>query len=329
LQTTLSGLEGLKPRAVAEGLAGIPRATLSSRMARQLDCMRGLAELQEMAAQKWANAPEVARIKASVGRFERGLVEIEGSDLNLGKKVLQDLAVKALLEGHADAALKLLPEGGPGEHAAALLRDLKALALGEGKVETWPGKATATEPGQTPMSPRPPPGLEPLIPEAGRNGWKPPVKDRGTGDLPPLQKAETVGATIRTQAEKTVPVEKAALDARAAETRKALTALHERIMAPELADRRRLAAVEAELDRRLKPNERVRVRALLEQKKTPRQIVDELKVKPDDAEDEEKEYLAEVERRLGQALDINQRAQALRLRKQGRTSAEVADILRR
>ena len=40
------------------------------------------------------------------------------------------------------------------------------------------------------------------------------------------------------------------------------------------------------------------------------------------------QLLADVEKRLGRTLGLEQRNQARRLRKQGRTAAEVADILR-
>jgi len=247
------------------------------------------------------------------------VIAVDDADSNLGKRLLQDLALKALLEGHPDLAMKLLPENAPADNARKLLSDLRALALGEGKVETWP--ATATES-------RPPRGVEPLIPTDARPKWQPPSKEKPADNLSNLDRAEKVAATLKAQAIKNATGEKASSEARAAKALAALSALHDRIMVPELAERKQLVAVEAVLDRRLLPAERVRVQTLLAQKKSPREIAEELKAPPAET-DEEKEFLAEVERRLGQALTEEQIPQAKRLRKQGRTSAEVADIIRR
>jgi hypothetical protein len=109
------------------------------------------------------------------------------------------------------------------------------------------------------------------------------------------------------------------------QTRQQAVALHNRVMAPELAERRQLAAVEGELDRRLRPAERVQARALLAQGQQPGQVAAGLRGQPDDKEGE---FLADVERRLGKSLDDSQRKQAKSLRKAGRTAAEAADLLR-
>jgi hypothetical protein len=320
------GKLGNKP-AEAVVLRSVDRDRLPADLARQLDCLRGLAELRELTVGKWDKAPDVAAVRAVVERFERGLGDVQGADAAIGKKILMDVAVKAMLEGHPDAALKLLPENAPADHAAKLLRDLKALTLGDGKVETWPAKSAIAEPGEKASSPRPPPGLEPLVPEGARQGWKPPVKEKAA-DLPPIEQAARVGETVRTQAERAGASEKTAAESKASQTAKKLTALYDRVMAPELAERKKLVAVEAELDRRLQPAERVRVRGLLSENKTARQIAAELQSAPAD-DDEEKTFLSEVERRLGRPLDANERFDARRMRKQGRTSAEVADVMRR
>jgi hypothetical protein len=270
----------------------------------------------------------VAGLKASVARLERGLADLDGADRALGQKVLQELAVKAVLEGHAAEALNLLPEGGPAEHAANLLRDLRATVLGEGKVETEAVGSALAEPGKGGASPRAPPGLEPLIPEGARASWRPPVRDSARSDLPPMQQAEKVGAAARGRAEKAVPGERARQERQAAQTREEITRVHNRVIAPEMAERRRLAAVESELDRRLRPAERVKARALLAQNRPSGQIAAELRAQPGGGDDDEAEFLADVARRLGGRLDGQKAAQAKRLRKQGRTAAEVADILR-
>ncbi len=326
LETTLEGLGKASAEQAARALRQVDRARLSGELQRHAEGLRGLAELRAEVGRKWVRPPDVAELKASVGRLERALVDVPGAEGNLGKKLLQELAVKAVLEGHAAEALKLLPEGGPAEHAASLLRDLKALALGEGKVETAPAQLALGEPGKGPGSPRAPPGLEPLIPEGAREGWRPPVKESAKADLPPLKQAEKVGAEVKARAEKAVPAQRANLEKRAAQTRQKITTVYNRVMAPERAERRQLAAVESELDRRLRAEERVKARLLLGQGRPVGQVVATLKAQP--SSDEEDEFLADVEKRLGRTLSGEQRTQAKRLRKQGRTAAEVADILR-
>jgi hypothetical protein len=328
LETTLEGLGKAPPEQAARSLGQVDRGKLPGELQRHAEALRGLAELRAAVGRKWTRPPDVAGLRQSVARLERGLTDVPGVEGNLGKKVLQDLAVKAVLEGHAAEGMKLLPEGGPAEHAANLLRDLKALALGEGKVETAPAQSALGEPGKNPLGPRPPPGLEPLIPEGAREGWRPPVKDSSKADLPPMQQAEKVGAAVQAKAEKALPAQRTNLEKRGAQTRQKITTVYNRVMAPERAERRQLAGIESELDRRLRPEERVKARLLLGQGKPVGQVVAVLKAQPG-SDDEEAEFLADVEKRLGVGtLDARQRDQAKRLRKQGRTAAEVADILR-
>jgi hypothetical protein len=328
VETALKGLDPAKPGESARALGKVDQANLPAALRRQTEALRGLAELKEAMGQKWARAPDVAGLKQSVARLERGLADLPGADASLGKQVLQDLAVKAVLEGHAAEALKLLPEGGPAEHAGNLLRDLKALALGEGKVETAPAQAALGEPGKGPAGARPPPGLEPLIPEGARESWRPPVKESAKADLPPMQQAEKAGAAVREKVEKGLPAQRSALEKEATQTRQKISTTWNRVMAPERAERRQLAAVENELDRKLKPPERVKARLLLNQNTPPAQVAATLRAQPG-GDDEETEFLADVQKRLGgRPLAADQKAQAKRLRKQGRIAAEVADILR-
>jgi hypothetical protein len=316
----LKRLDRAKPEQAARSLALLDRARLPAEVRRQVDSLRGLAELDIAFARKWTTAPDVAGLKQSVARFEGG------ADGILGKKLLQELSVKAALEGYPAEALKLLPEGGPPQHAANLLRDIRALALGEGQVQTAPALAALDQPGKGADSPRAPPGLEPLIPLGARHGWRPPVKEKPGSDLPPLKQAREAGATVQAKVEKTLPARRLDLDRTATQLRNKITVLCSRVMAPELAERRKLAAVENELDRRLRPLERVRARALLAQNRPIRQIATDLQAQAGD--DEEAEFLADVEKRLGKPLAPADRLQAKRLRKQGRTAAETADILR-
>ena len=103
--------------------------------------------------------------------------------------------------------------------------------------------------------------------------------------------------------------------------------VYQRVVAPEKEERRRFAEVEAELDRRLRAEERVRVRAWLDERRPAARIVADLKGQPG-PDDDEADFLKAVEKRMSRALAAGEKAQAKRLRRQGRTAAEVADIFR-
>jgi hypothetical protein len=328
IETALKTKEA-QPGERARKLDAIDTSGLPPRLKQQVEGLRGLAEVKARANEKWTRAPNVAEIKDSVARMERGLSEVPGRDATLGDRLLQDLAVKAFLEGHPAEYFKLRPEEGPAEHAANLLRDLKALALGEGKVETWAGgSALPAEPGKGPGSPRAPPGLEPLIPEGAREGWRPPVKESAAADLPALEKAVELGATLEANAEAGIQPERKALQTKGDGARQKLDGVYQRIIAPELAERRQFSELETQLDRSLRPLERVQVRTLLAQNQSPQQIVATLQ-KQQGGEDEETEFLADVAKHLRTPqLSVEQKARALRLRRSGRTAAEVADLLR-
>src|SRR5207302_3756880 len=123
---------------------------------------------------------------------------------------------------------------------------------------------------------------------------RPPLKESAGADLPPLKKAEQAGSAARAGTEKTLAAQQARMHRQGEQTRQKVSAVYQRVMAPELAERRHLAAVEGELDRRLRPAERVQARALLAQGQPPAQVAARLKGPP---ADEEGEFLADVERR--------------------------------
>jgi hypothetical protein len=115
----------------------------------------------------------------------------------LGRRAQRELAVKAFLDGCPDMATELLEAGDlkgksppPEDQAAcaALLRDVKVMVAGEGEVTTWPaGAAVAPQGGGGPRAP--PPGVALLLPEAEARGWRLPVREKASADLPPLPEA--------------------------------------------------------------------------------------------------------------------------------------------
>jgi hypothetical protein len=166
----LGRLEALLKRPEQARLEGLPaELQLPARG------LRSLAELRIAGASRWERPPEVARLKQTIEDLR-----LASGDPGLAGRVQLDLAGKAFLNGHPTEARALLPDSAPPEHAGNLLRDLKALLVGQGEVQTWPAqRALTAEPGAGGAGPRgPPPGLQPLIPEGKMEGWRPRCANR-------------------------------------------------------------------------------------------------------------------------------------------------------
>jgi hypothetical protein len=316
-----AGLPGTDPARQGVQLRDLPEPLRVS-----VEGMRAAADLRETAAGRWVQPPDAARLRASVASLERALAQTPEADATLGKRVLQDLAVKALLEGHSAEFSKLWPADGPADHAADLLRDMKALTLGEGKVETWPaGRALAADPVAGGDGNRgPPPALKPLVPEAARAGWRPPVREPARSDLPPVEKAAALIRPLRERAVTEAKANREQLEPALRETGERVATARQLLLQLEAADRKRLAEVEAVLDRPLEPAERARALPLLAQNQPPAAVAAGLQNQADDDE----VFLQDVARRLGRPLTDAEREQARRLRSDGRKAAEVAAVLR-
>jgi hypothetical protein len=284
--------------------------------------LRGLAVLRAEAGK--AGSMDAAGARTAAREFEAALKGVPAADPTLAKQVLQDLAAKAFLEGRPDEFRALWPADGPAEHAADLLRDMKALALGEGKVSTWPAERALTpEPGKGGDNPRgPPKGVEPLVPEASRQGWRPPVLD--SAGLPPLEQAAEAGKALKAQADANLKGEKAALDGKWTRAQERLTEADAAIRQQEAAEDKRLKEVEAELKRPLKPEERGKVRYLAGLNRQNTQIIQALS-KPGEGDDEE--YIREIAAVLGRALTPQERQLARGLHREGRAAADIAKVL--
>jgi hypothetical protein len=286
--------------------------------------LRGLGELKQLATRSAAGI-DAASLQGAVARLEGGLARLPGADPALGKMIQQEFAVRAALEGHAEGYFRLMPEAGPAEHAGKLLRDLKAATLGEGTAHTTVvSSALPAGPGAGPQGSRPPPGLEPLIPEGARSSWRPPVRESARADLPPLERATEAGAKLKQQAQSKIETERATLTTRAQGARLHLGQVHNRVVAPQEEERRRLAEIETQLKRQLQAVERARVRDLVDQNRTTDEILQALEAQLD-----EKTFLARVEQPLGRRLTPFEVAQVKRLRQKGRTIAAIVSLLRR
>src|SRR5262249_50242089 len=129
------------------------------------------------------------------------------ADAALGGKLLQELAVRHLLQGHTTEYRALMPPDGPADHAAALLRDAKARALGKGEVVTAPARAVLREADK---QAEPPAGIRAIITEEGRKNWRSPTL--GTkAEASALEKAVLMGKTVRTRIETNLESERITL----------------------------------------------------------------------------------------------------------------------
>ena len=152
------------PSATEKALGGLDVKALPEELAtifRPLEALQGLDGLR-IASEAPAQAPpDVSAICRDAARLAKGLNQPDVSN-----RPRTDLAVKSFLDCYATEAKSLLPAQVVPGHAAALLDDVRALLLGEGRVTTFAGsRAIAPDPTASPGSPRgPPPGVLSLIP---------------------------------------------------------------------------------------------------------------------------------------------------------------------
>jgi hypothetical protein len=264
--------------------------------------LRALAELQELTRSRWEKPPDVARLRELLAQLP---------DAGRARRLQHDLAAKAFLDGHPEQARSLLPDPGDPEHAAALLRDVKALVTGEGPVKTDVGRAATPPPGEggkTPRGPPPaPPGVRLLLPEGDGNGPRPGPSERATADLPPLGREVAEG--LREQVREELARERGRVAEDAVRTRAHLTD--------------------------------VRTKATRPPQVTPGD--DKGDDKGEEENDEDRKFYAQVEQELKKLIEADtgkklaeaprltrdEQFVARRLRRTGATAAEVALILYR
>jgi hypothetical protein len=285
----------------AASLRQLKTENLPASLRQAISGLRGLAELRAAGEGRWQGAPDVARLKQSLAEFQA-----MAGDPHLTGRVQQDVAVALFLQGAPGEAHSLLPPNGPPEHAANLLRDMKALLLGEGRVSTWPAEHAlprGPESGE-PTQPRPPPGLRPLIPEGEQAGWRPPVREPALAELSPLEpgakplpagrepsdgsptparadrapldEAAHLAAAWRQQASASVDKERAGAQQHGAHALHLVHQLQHQAQQDDEEDRKFLAEVEALLQRPLTAAERAVAWYLRRQGMNARQIVPEL-----------------------------------------------------
>jgi hypothetical protein len=281
LGEALKSDERLQPAEMTAALQKVNGQNLPRNLRDLVEGMQGLGQLRAEAVASGERPPNVAAIQKNVADFERGIATLPEAtaDPTLAKRLQQDLAVKAFLNGHPSEARQLLPRDGPVGHAADLLRDMKAMMSGEGKVATWPAEQVlAPKPGEGGGTPRgPPPGVRPLIPEGAREGWRPPVRESARADLPPIEKAIDLGKALQLRTLAELKTENAALKGRASKVQQRLQGIDLHIRQNEAEENRRFTAMERKLGRKLEPDERAHVRHLAVQNKTNDDIVANLR----------------------------------------------------
>jgi hypothetical protein len=141
--------------------------------------LNSLENIKQAIGQSWKRPPDVPRLRQDLA----GLLDGTG-DAALATRTQRFLALKAAWEGHPKAALELLPPRATGEDNPTLLRDLKALVMGEGKAAPQAaGKAAGEMSGSRIPTDIP-------IPDPGPGGVRPAVKGSARAGLPPLDKAK-------------------------------------------------------------------------------------------------------------------------------------------
>ncbi|MFO0877125.1 MAG: hypothetical protein U0840_07095 [Gemmataceae bacterium] len=268
------------------------------------------------------HAPDARSIRTSVARVERALAELPGSNPSLGKKIQQELAVRSALEGHAQSYFELMPENGPPESAAQLLRDMKAVALGEGKTSSVLVNQGNPIAGAPPAAPKPPPGVEPLLPEAARESWRPPVRESARADLPPLDQASNAAPKMREKAKEAINAEKKAVQSQVQTARINLNHLTQRLRDREEEDRRRMSELQFRSRINFDPNRRASVHDGLEQLLSDDQILDALAQNLD-----EEVYLELLARHVGRPLTPFEIVLVRQFRSESRSLSAIQGLL--
>jgi hypothetical protein len=172
LQTALKTAEKNHPAETASILRPMNVDTFSSPLRDSVRSWRGMTEIMAAASRKEQAAPYVAGFKQYFADLEAG----SGAH-DLALRLQQEMAVKLFLDGFPQAARELLPEKAPASHGVSLLRDLKALVLGQGEVSTWPAVRTSPSAGGSGTAASVlPSGLRNLIPESQWASWNPPAR---------------------------------------------------------------------------------------------------------------------------------------------------------
>lgn len=259
-------------------LSKVPVTNLSPRLHDAIVGLRGLKTVRDLAGEARLSAAEIATLKEGVASFAKSLRALPDADETLGARVLQELAVRHLLQGHAAEYRALMPADAPADQAARLLHDMKALALGQGAVVT--AAARQSLPAKRGNSDEPPPGIRAIMPESARKDWRAPTDGGTKKEASPLEKAAVVGEILRGRIETDAKMERISWQGRAKDARQNIETAQQHLRGLEEADDKRLAEVADGLGRPLEIVDKIIVRRLASQKQSNRQIIAALKKQP-------------------------------------------------
>jgi hypothetical protein len=273
-----AALDALQQALRNGGLDGVPVDNLSPLLHDEVAGLRGLETVRRLADEARLSAVEIATLKEGVQSFTKSFRALPDADESLGARILQELAIRHLLQGHTTEYRALMPADAPADQAARLLRDMKALALGEGEVVT--AAARQALPADAARTGEPPPGIRAIMPESARKDWHPPKKGEAKASSAALEKAVRAGEILKAQIETNARKERIQLEGEAKDARQSMETAQRRVRGLEEADIKRLAEVADALGRPLEIVDKMIVRRLASQQQTNRQIVAELKKQP-------------------------------------------------
>lgn len=259
-------------------LSRVSVTNLSPRLHDEIVGLRGLRTVRDLAGEARLNAAEITTLKESIASFMKSLRALPDADETLGARILQELAVRHLLQGHAAEYRALMPADAPADEAARLLRDMKALALGQGAIVTDAGRQAL--PAKGGKADEPPPGIRAIIPESVRKDWRAPTQDGMKKEPSPLEKAALAGEILRGQIETNAKKERISWQGRAKDARQSIETAQQHLRGLEEADDKQLAEVADGLGRPLEIVDKIIVRRLAAQKQSNRQIIAALKKQP-------------------------------------------------
>jgi hypothetical protein len=271
-------LDALQEALSGGDLSRVSVTNLSPRLHDEIVGLRGLKTVRDLAGEARLSAAEIATLKEGVASFTKSMRALPDADETLGARILQELAVRHLLQAHAAEYRALMPADAPPDQAARLLRDMKALALGQGAVVT--DAALQALPAKGGKSDEPPPGIRAIMPESVRKDWRAPSNGGTKKEPSPLERGAVAGEILRGQIETNAKKERISWQGRAKDARQSIETAQQHLRGLEEADDKRLAEVADDLGRPLVIVDKIIVRRLASQKQSNRQIIAALKKQP-------------------------------------------------
>jgi hypothetical protein len=243
-----------RPEETAAALLAIPSDLFSGPLRDSTRAFRGLTEIWAAGQHRWHAGPTVASLKQSLAEFQTGT-----GNQGLAARLQQDLAVKLFLEGYPRQAREMLTNTGSAAQAAELLDDVKALALGRGKISTWPAQRVQDSTSTASLQRVPPAGVRVLIPEDKLNHWQAPALVSIPDNVLPLKQVADSQQPVLARLRAGLLREREILHNMETETLNQLRGLLLRAKQQGADDSQLYADLEGQLERKLGPADRALV----------------------------------------------------------------------